>query len=155
MLGFLFGIGLTLFVINRNRRGFRTGGRRIRRRRREWMLDRLSAWLDTTPSQDRVLEEVVDDLMDVMVEERAVFTSSRSTIADALKAETWDPASLDGARSEQEESLGRVHDAAKASLGKLHAVLDEDQRAALANFLAHRGHRGRRNCGRRRHLHAA
>ncbi len=154
MLGFLFGIGLTLFVINRNRRGFRSGGRRIRRRRREWMLDRLSAWLDTTPSQDRVLEEVVDDLMDVMVEERAVFTSSRSTIADALKADAWDPASLDDARAEQEESLGRVHASAKEALGKLHAVLDEDQRAALASFLG-RSHRGHRHCGRRRHLHAA
>ncbi len=155
MLGFLFGIGVTMFAINRYRRGgLRPAARSRRRRRREWILDRLSSRLDTTPSQDRVLEDIVDDLTDVLGEERSVFTSSRSTLADALKGAEFDSAGLDDLGARQTEALGRVQSALGAALKKAHATLDEEQRERLASFIGS-GHHGR-PCGRRaRHLHAA
>ncbi len=154
MLGFLFGIGITLFVINRFRGGPRPAARARRRRRREWILNRLSSKLDTTPSQDRALEDIVDDLTDVLAEERGAFTSSRTAFAEALKGEQFDPAGLDALRTEQDEAFGRVHDALGAALKKAHATLDDEQRERLADFIS-RGPRNR-HCGpRRRHLHAA
>ena len=157
MLGFLFGVGLTLYFINRYRRGgFRSGGRRMRRRRREWILNRLSAHLETTPSQDRVLEDVVDDLMGVVTEERGAFLSARGTLADALGAETFDSGPLDELREQQDASLNRVHDAAREALEKVHAVLNYEQRTRLAAFMSGGDHDHRRRRWRRRsHLYAA
>lgn len=155
MLGFLFGIGITLYVLNRTRNGgFRRSSRSRRRRRREWVLNRISRRLDTTASQDRVLEDVVDDLMDVVTEERDAFFSSRSAVADALRGEEFDAAGLDAARARQEQAFGRVHDAIGAAMKKAHATLDAEQREELANWIG-RGHRGRHCRPRGRHLHAA
>lgn len=157
MLGFLFGVGLTLFFINRHRRGgFQSGGRRMRRRRREWILNRLSAHLDTTPPQDHVLEDVVDDLMGVVAEERGAFLSARGTLADALGAETFDGEALNELRERQGASLNRVHDAAREALEKVHTVLNYEQRTRLAAFMSRGDHGHRRRRWRRRsHLYAA
>ncbi|MCO4769113.1 MAG: periplasmic heavy metal sensor [Deltaproteobacteria bacterium] len=127
----------------------------MRRRRREWVLDRLSSNLQTSPSQDRVLEEVVDDLMDVMGEERGGFASARSTLADVLRADAFDSKPLDELRDQQDASVGRVQDAVADALAKLHGVLDDEQRQRLARFISEgrRGHRRHRWHGR--HLHAA
>jgi len=161
MLGFLFGVGLSLFLMRRIGRGpwrsrsARHGGsRRSRHRRREWILNRMSSHLDTTPSQDKVLEDVVDDLMEVFGEQRSSFSSARSSLADILAAAEYDQASMDALKAEQDESLGAMHGAAGDALKRLHAVLDEEQRERLASFIS-RGPRGHHCRGRRRHLHAA
>ena len=155
MLGFLFGIAATVFIINRTRRGgFRRSARSQRRRRREWILNRVSSRLDTTASQDRALEDIVDDLMDTLGEQRDAFTSGRSALADALRGEEFDAEALDALRTRQDEAFGRVHDALGSALKKAHVTLDPDQREQLARWIGD-GRRSR-HCGPRRgHLHAA
>ena len=157
MLSFLFGIGLTLFVISRVRRGpmgSRGGSRGRRTRRREWVLNRLSARLHTTPSQDRVLEEVVDDLMDVFSEQRGEFFSTRSGFADILAANEFDAGALADLNARQTDAFGSVQSAVTAALKKAHTVLDHEQRSRLAEFVARRD-RSPRRWHHRHHLYAA
>jgi hypothetical protein len=92
--------------------------------------------------------------MDVFAEERGSFTSARSALADVLAGATFDGAAWDAMRADQEASFGKVHGAARRAMEKLFDVLDEEQRASLAEMVG-RGHRGA-HCHRgHRHLHAA
>jgi hypothetical protein len=154
MLGFLFGAALTLYVLNRHRRGgFRRGTYSRRRRRREWMLDRLSAHLDTSPSQDRAMGDTVDSLFEAFEEERGVFSQARKAVSDALKGAEYDATVLDRLKAEQDASLRRVHTAIDDALATAHEVLDDEQRERLASMLQS-GARCR-SPRRGRHLHAA
>lgn len=155
MLGFLFGAAFTLFVLNTlRRRGFGRGSYSRRRRRREWLLDRLSSRLDTTQSQDSALGEAIDSLFGAFTEERGAFSRARAAVTDVLKGAEYDSSQLERLRAEQDESLRRVHAAVEDALKTAHDVLDDEQRAQLATMLQegpHGCHRGRRS----RHLHAA
>ena len=146
MLGFLTVAAIAYFGVRYMRRKHHGGGRHWRRRRREWVLDRMSSALDTKPSQDRVLEEVVDDVMDAFAEEKAAFRSSRSTFAQILKGDEFDTSALDALLASQKEALGRVQEAVAGSLKKAHETLDPDQRATLSSYMERSGHgcRGRR-----------
>lgn len=136
MLGFLFGVAFAFFVTRALRGGrFARGSYSRRRRRREWALDRLSARLDTTPSQDRVLGEALDTLFDAFAEERRSFFGARSAFSSAVRGEEFDGASLDELKGEQDQALGRVHAAVTDALARAHAVLDDEQRATLAEVI--------------------
>lgn len=158
MLGFLLGIGATLFVIHRVRHGGPLGrsSRRGRRRRRDWILDRLSSRLDTSPSQENVLADVIDDLFDTMGEERSILRGSRQKVADLLRTDAWDAEAAKALRGEHEAALDRVQGTLNKSLQTLHETLDPEQRGHLADLLERgpRHHHGRCH-HRRRHLHAA
>ncbi len=154
MLGFLFGAAFTLFALSAfRRRGFGRGSYSRRRRRREWMLDRLSARLDTTPSQETALGDAIDSLFEAFAEEQGAFSRARRAVSDALKGAEYDGSLLDRLRADQDASLGRMHGAVDDALKTAHDVLDDEQRATLAAMLQSRGP----GCpGRhRRHLHAA
>jgi hypothetical protein len=158
MLGFLFGLAFAFFVVPRLRargfsRGFGRGTYSRRRRRREWILDRLSSRLDTTPSQDAALGDVVDALFEAFAEERGGFSRARAAVADALAGADYDGSVLDRLRAEQDASMGRLHAAVADALARAHAVLDDEQRAALAAMIQ-RGPHGAHRC-RGRHLRAA
>lgn len=151
MLGFLFGAAFTLFAINLlRRRGLGRGSYSRRRRRREWLLDRLSDRLDTSPSQDAALGDAIDSLFGAFSEERGAFTRARGAVADALKSGHYDASRLERLKGEQDETLGRVHAAVQDALETAHRVLDEEQRAELASLLL----KGPPAC-RGRRLHAA
>ena len=147
MLGFLTAVALTYFVVRYARR-HHFGGRRMRRHRREWMLNRLSSVLNTKPSQDRVLETALDDVMDAFAEEKNAFRASRSTFADILQAEEFDATALDALLTAQKEALGRVHASVAESLEKAHGALDNEQRAQLGTLIQNGPHG---HCRRRAH----
>ncbi len=146
MLGFLFGIAFAFFAHRAfHGRRFARGGYSRRRRRREWALDRLSSRLDTTPSQDRVLGQALDEILEAFAEERGSFFRSRSVFSAALRGEDFDGDALNDLRGKQDEALGRVHSAVSETLSKAHSVLDEGQRATLAELIE-RGPHGHRRC---------
>ncbi len=156
MLGFFFGAALTFYVLNRHRRGgFSRGAYSRRRRRRDWILDRLSSRLDTRPSQDAALGEAVDALFEAFTEERGAFSRARSAVSDALKGAEYDGSVLDRLREEQDASMARMHQAVDGALKKAHAALDPEQRDRLADMLQKGPHGGHRCHHRGRHLHAA
>ncbi len=142
MLGFLTALAIAYFGIRYVRRNH--GGRRFRRRRREWILDRLSSRLDTRPSQDAVLEGALDDVMNAFDEEKRAFRSTKSTVARILQSDDFDAGALDELLASQREALGRVQAAVAESLAKAHETLDPGQRARLAAHLERRGHGCRR-----------
>ena len=148
MLGFITALALTYFGVRYMRHRYHGGGgRQWRRRRREWVLDRMSSTLGTKPSQDRVLEEVVDDVMDAFAEEKTAFRSSRGKVAEFLQADEFDGPALDELLASQKAALDRLQTTVADSLKKAHETLDSEQRAVLGRYLAHRGH----GCGRRAH----
>lgn len=159
MFGFIFGVAVTLFVLKHVRGGgWRRGNYSQRQRRRAWVLDRLGSRLDTTPSQDRALGDVVDDLFEAFAEERGTFGRVRSALAEALRRGEYDESVLNGLRADQDASLDRVQAAVDEALKTAHEVLDDEQRERLASLVRNGPHA--HNCGprghrRRRHMHAA
>ncbi len=157
MLGFLFGVGITLYIGSRFRRGGFRGARRFtssrRRRRREWVLGRLASRLDTTAAQERALGDVIDDLFDVFSAERKAMGDARKATADALRADSFADGDLDPIRDGWRASIDRISAALESAIGTAHDVLDDDQRAELADLVKD----GPGHChGRRRgHLRAA
>ncbi len=144
MLGFLTALAIAYFGVRYVRRNH--GGRRWRRRRREWILDRMSSRLNTKPSQEAVLEEAVDDVMNAFAEEKSAFRASKSTFARILQSDEFDAGALDELLASQKAALARVQETVASSLKKAHETLDPEQRTQLAGYLEHRGH----GCGPRR-----
>jgi len=68
----------------------------------------MSATLGTKPSQDRVREEVDDDVMEAFDEEKQAFRTSRATVADILKEDEFDGAALDELIASQKAALDRL-----------------------------------------------
>lgn len=149
MLGFLTALALVYFGVRYMRRNH--GTRRWRRRRREWILDRLSSALGTRPSQEGALEDAVDGILNTFAEERDAFRATHRKFADLMGADEVTDADLEAVFAEQREALDRMQKAAAESLRTAHGALDEDQRGRLAGFMTYGG----RRCAPRRLARAA
>jgi uncharacterized membrane protein len=97
------------------------------------------ARLDTTPGQEKVIREVVDELREHGRDLRGEFGRGRSDLADALRADTVDATALGDAFARHDDALERARKAAVGALAKLHDALDERQRKLLAQWLEGRG----------------
>jgi len=100
------------------------------------------ARLDTTPGQEKVIREVVDELREHGRDLRGEFQRGRGDLADALRADTVDATALGDAFGRHDDALDRMRKAAVGALAKLHDALDERQRRILANWLESRGRGG-------------
>lgn len=100
------------------------------------------ARLDTTPGQEKVIREVVDELREHGGDLRGEFQRGRGDLADALRADTVDATALGDAFARHDDALERARKTAVGALAKLHDALDERQRKILANWLESRGRGG-------------
>ncbi len=82
----------------------------------------------------RILDELKTERAQVAVDERRAV----SAFADALSAETLDAAKLGEAAASRVRSAERLRDAVVKALGRIHAVLDPEQRKQFA-FLIRTG----------------
>ncbi|GEJ56529.1 periplasmic heavy metal sensor [Anaeromyxobacter diazotrophicus] len=82
----------------------------------------------------RVLDELKTERAQVTVDERRAV----SAFADALAADALDAAKLGEAASSRVRSAERLRDAVVTALGRIHALLDAEQRKQLA-FLVRTG----------------
>jgi len=82
----------------------------------------------------RILDELKTERAQVAVDERRTV----SAFADALEAEAMDSAKLDEAASSRVRSSERLKSAVVKALGRIHAVLDPEQRKQFA-FLIRTG----------------
>jgi uncharacterized membrane protein len=97
------------------------------------------ARLDTTPGQEKVIREVVDELREHGRDLRGELQRGRGDLADALRADTVDATALGDAFARHDDALDRVRKAVVGALAKLHDALDERQRRILAQWLESRG----------------
>jgi Spy/CpxP family protein refolding chaperone len=99
----------------------------------------LFSRLDTTPGQEKVIREVVDELREEAQGFRGELGRARGDLADALRSDTVDETALGEAFARHDDALTRVRKGMVGGLAKLHEALDERQRRMLAQWLESRG----------------
>ncbi len=106
------------------------------RRPLRFLAYRLGLTDDQTAELARILDDLKTERAQVAVDERR----AASAFADAISAETLDEARLGVAATSRVRSAERLRDAVVRALGRIHALLDAEQRKQLA-FLIRTGTR--------------
>jgi Spy/CpxP family protein refolding chaperone len=142
MFGFLFGaaclLGLTATVARGHHGHHSCGGPRargFRHGRGRYFLNHLLDRLDTTPGQEKVIREAVDTLLDNLHDARRDFRGTRSDVAEAIRAEVLDRASVEGVFDRHDQVIDRVRQSALDAFSKVHETLDQRQRKILAEIV--------------------
>jgi uncharacterized membrane protein len=158
MFGFVFGtlclIGL--FKVARHGHGYghgRWGGRHGRRGfgRGGWMMRGLFERLETTPGQERVILDAVQEVRGAAGKFRDESEQARRDVADAFRGAHFDQEKLRDVFGKFDAHAEDVKKAVMANLSKVHEALDEGQRAELASMLESFGRFG--PCGSSRYAH--
>lgn len=102
---------------------------------RSWWLRALFSRLDTTPGQEREIRSAIEEVQRVAREAKQGVFGSRENIAKAVAGDVFDPSAIDDASAQLDAATARVKEALRASLEKVHAVLDAKQRERLAELL--------------------
>jgi hypothetical protein len=96
-----------------------------------WLFEKL----DTTPGQERVIRDAVENFIDQAMGARREVESSRADVARAMRGESFDAESMGEAFGKHDNAMSDVRKAAVESLAKVHEVLDDRQRARLAELI--------------------
>ena len=96
-----------------------------------WLFERL----DTTPGQERVIRDAVDDFVDHAWKAKSDLEATRGDVARAVGRDALDEGVLGEVFAKHDGSLSDVRQAFVATLGKIHEVLDERQRARLSELV--------------------
>jgi hypothetical protein len=96
-----------------------------------WLFERL----DTTPGQERVIRDAVENFVDSAIGARREVESSRADLARAMRAESFDAESMGEAFGKHDNVLSDLRKSAVEQLAKVHEVLDDKQRARLAELI--------------------
>ncbi|MGQ0508274.1 MAG: hypothetical protein ACT4TC_23490 [Myxococcaceae bacterium] len=134
MFGFVIGALCLVGLFKVARGGGHWRSPRYGRRRERWMLRWLYERLDTTPGQEKVIQEAVDELRQAG---RKAATDLRNTgpdIAKALRGEQLDHEVLKQGFLRQDAQLEEVRRAVLVGLEKVHGALDARQREELAEL---------------------
>lgn len=111
------------------RHGWRRTGRR------GWMRW-LSRRLDTTAGQEREIAAAVDELFGKARELRREGQTTRQDVARVLREDDLDENALGELFARHDDALRETQKAFAGALGRIHAALDSDQRAKLAELIA-------------------
>jgi uncharacterized membrane protein len=142
---------LSLFLLARLVRGaFWLGRMRRFRRGGPLPVARLARRLGLRPEQTSLLSTELETLWREASALRQEARGVPSELAGLFSAETLDAAAVSAALDARLARLGALRAQAVASLGRLHATLDADQRARVVALLQ-RGPGGHGRCGHRAH----
>lgn len=134
--GIVAGIGLTALVfflvrgILRRRRhgGFGHGPRRF--------LRSLFHRLETSPSQEKVIREAIDEVRSAAAGLRGEGRPLRESVGKTLEGDTFDADGFEAAFAGPESKVRELRAVIAAALAKVHDVLTPSQRKELAALLA-------------------
>lgn len=107
---------------------------------RRWMLHRALARIDATPAQERVIVGEIDRLTERVRAARGDLHDVRTDLAAAVRHGTMDDAALGAVLGRVDGMTAEVRSATVEALRTIHGVLDEKQRARLAEMIEQRGH---------------
>jgi hypothetical protein len=143
MLGFFIGaaclVGLAAVARGRHHRhhgwygghhGY--GGRGFGAR---FFFRRVLERLDTTPGQEKVIREALNDLQEEAYGLRRDIRGTRGEIAEALRAPELDKALLDRVFAKHDEVIEKLRASVVSSADRVHSTLDEQQRKRLADMI--------------------
>ncbi len=140
MLGILFGTAclIGMYAVVRGRRFGRFG--RLARgphwggRRGGW-LGWLSERLDATPGQEKAIKAAIDELKEPARGLRSEASALRGDVARAMRGDYFDETVMGDMFARHDSALEELRKAAVGALARVHAVLDDEQRAKLANLV--------------------
>lgn len=131
MFGFIVGT-LSLIGFVKVLRGGRWGHRGGPRR---WMMRRLFQHLDTTPGQEKVIAQAVENAERTMWQARDQLFRARGTYAKAMRGETFDSAAVNEAFDAQQAQVDDVKKAVREGFQQVHEALTPEQRQRLGDLL--------------------
>lgn len=102
---------------------------------RRWVTRRLFEELDTTPGQEKVLQQAMSDLEAKAWAVRDAFDKSRRDVAQAMRSEAFDADAFGSAQSNQRAALEALEAQVKDSLRAVHEALGPEQRQRLAQLI--------------------
>jgi hypothetical protein len=108
--------------------GFRGGGGR-------WFLRALFERLETTPGQEKVILQELDQLRENKRAVHEELEQIRRDIARALRTEAFDQSALDEAYGRQDALLTKLRAQFSVALSKVHEALDDRQRKQIGDWL--------------------
>jgi uncharacterized membrane protein len=91
--------------------------------------------IDATPAQERFIVAEIEKLSDRLHVARGNLRESRGDLAAALRGPALDDAALGAVMGRVDGATGEVRAAAIDALRAIHGVLDDKQRAQLADIL--------------------
>jgi hypothetical protein len=112
----------------------RSGGRR-RGYGLRWLFERL----DTTPGQEKVIQEAIDEFKETVRKNRDEWKGSFETLADAIRGLEFDHGGVAETWVKHDKAIEAIRLALVAQLDKVHAALDERQRKILSDLIARGG----------------
>jgi uncharacterized membrane protein len=107
--------------------------------RRRWMLHAALARLDATPAQERVIVGELDRLEERVRGAKAGLKDARGDLAAAIRGPVLDDAALGALLGRVDATTGEIRGAAIDAVRGIHAVLDDKQRAELADLIDRSG----------------
>jgi Spy/CpxP family protein refolding chaperone len=98
-------------------------------------LRRAFERLDTTPGQEKVIVQAIDELRDTFAKARGELKGTRDDFARVIRSEHLDEASLADIFMKHDTTISATRREAVESLRKIHDALTEKQRAQVADLL--------------------
>ncbi|WP_240807468.1 Spy/CpxP family protein refolding chaperone [Polyangium spumosum] len=118
---------------------FRTHGRAGFRPRGygmpHFVLRRLFEALDTTPGQEKAIAAAMEEMREVMAKHRGELRKSREDLARVMRSPSFDETVMGELFARHDAALEVMRKATVGSMAKVHEVLDERQRARLADLI--------------------
>jgi len=116
-------------------RGCHGHGRGFDEDRRLGPLWHLFERLDTTPGQEKVIREAVDELRDTARGMRREARQSGDDVSRAMRGESFDETVMGDMFARHDDRIRELQKALVGALARIHDALDEKQRKRLADFL--------------------
>jgi uncharacterized membrane protein len=107
--------------------------------RRDWMLHAALARIDATPAQERFIVNEVDKVRDRVHAAKAGLGDARGDFAAALRGPALDDAALGAVLGRTDAATAEARAAILDGLRAIHGVLDDKQRAQVADLVDSRG----------------
>jgi uncharacterized membrane protein len=101
-----------------------------------FFMRRLFERLETTPGQEKVIQQSVNEAREAIRAAVGELRGSRDDVAKAFGAESFDETALGGAFARQDEAIASIRRTVTGALAKIHDALDSRQRQALADLIA-------------------
>jgi hypothetical protein len=107
--------------------------------RRRWMLHAALARIDATPAQERVIVAELERLEERVHGAKGGLEGARADLAAAVRGPALDDAALGALLGRVDVATGEIRGAAIDAVRNIHAVLDDKQRATLADMIDRSG----------------
>ncbi len=137
MFGFVIGTLSLIGLIKVWKGGFYGGHGRGFGSPRRWMTRRLFEYLDTTPGQEKVIEELVEEAEKKAWAARDQLHLGRSAFARAVRGEHFDGAAVGESFDTQQATFEELKKTLREGLAKVHEALNPEQRKRLAELIEH------------------